>query len=216
MDENIKYKKYCPCVFLAECERKHEKGDIVTITTKYGKENEHIIHNLVKEVNGLYYYSITRADGFNSQTRLLNKAEKRKEWAEKSKIKSDEYYEKSNENRDFLSLGEPIKVGHHSEKKHRRIIDNSWNNMGKSVEFNEKAKEHNEKAESYERRAKDIDLSMPESLEYFKEKLEKAKEKHQYLKDNPEARSYGMEPAYATKDVKNLKDKVKIAEILWK
>lgn len=48
---------------------------------------------------------------------------------------------------EFLSLGEPIKVGHHSEKGHRALIERNWNRMEKSVEFAEKAKEAGQKAE---------------------------------------------------------------------
>jgi len=32
------YTKYCPNVFVAKCTRQHEKGEIITIETKYGKE----------------------------------------------------------------------------------------------------------------------------------------------------------------------------------
>ena len=59
------YSKYCPNVFVAKCEERHEKGETILVTTKYGKENEHIVHNLVMERGGFFYYSITRADGFN-------------------------------------------------------------------------------------------------------------------------------------------------------
>lgn len=31
------YSKYCPNVFLAKCTDRHEKGDTVLVTTKYGK-----------------------------------------------------------------------------------------------------------------------------------------------------------------------------------
>lgn len=41
------YKKYCPNVFVAQCTEKHEKGDIIIVETKYGKENECIVHNFV-------------------------------------------------------------------------------------------------------------------------------------------------------------------------
>lgn len=61
------YAKYCPNVFLAKCEEKHEKGDIIEVTTKYGKENECEVHNLVMEKGGFFYYSITRTDGWNMQ-----------------------------------------------------------------------------------------------------------------------------------------------------
>ena len=61
------YAKYCPNVYVAKCEERHEKGEIITVQTKYGKENECVVHNLVANINGFYYYSIARADGYNLQ-----------------------------------------------------------------------------------------------------------------------------------------------------
>lgn len=40
------YSKFCPNVFLAKCEEKYEKGKVIEVTTKYGKENECIVFNL--------------------------------------------------------------------------------------------------------------------------------------------------------------------------
>lgn len=39
------YSKYVPNVFLAKCSEKHEKGEVIEVTTKYGKENECIVFN---------------------------------------------------------------------------------------------------------------------------------------------------------------------------
>ena len=75
------------------------------------------------------------------------KAERYQNWANSAEKKSNEYFEASQEGRDFLSLAEPIKVGHHSEKRHRALIERNWNRMGKSVEFSEKAVNHEIKTE---------------------------------------------------------------------
>ena len=64
----------------------------------------------------------------NGRSKELNA---RHEWASSAAQKSNEYFNRSNKDRDFLSLGEPIKVGHHSEKQDRKMIEDSWNNMGK-------------------------------------------------------------------------------------
>lgn len=61
------YVKFCPNVFLAKCDEKHEKGEVIEVTTKYGNENESIVFNLIFEKDGFFYYSIVRADGFNVQ-----------------------------------------------------------------------------------------------------------------------------------------------------
>ena len=44
------YSKYCPNVWVAKCEDKHEKGEIIELETKYGKVNEHIVWNLLYEL----------------------------------------------------------------------------------------------------------------------------------------------------------------------
>lgn len=72
------YYKFCPNVFLAKCDAKHEKGEVINVTTKYGKENESIVFNLMFERDGFYYYSIVRADGFNAQEWAKQRAERRR------------------------------------------------------------------------------------------------------------------------------------------
>lgn len=209
------YAKYCPNVFLAKCTDKHERGELILVTTQYGKENESEVFNLILERDGFYYYSIIRADGFNAQERAKAKAERYSQWATSAENKSTEYYEASNEGRDFLSLGEPIKVGHHSEKRHRALIDRNWNRMGKSVEFTEKAEAHESKAEYWARRANDINLSMPESIEYYEHKLETAKAKHEGLKSGAIPRSHSFSLTYAKKDVNEAEKNLATAKKLW-
>ena len=213
------YKKYCPNVFVAQCEEKHEKGDLIIVTTKYGKENECIVHNFVgytgTKENPMYCYSITRADGFNNQERAKQKVEKLNNWADNATKKGNDWREKSNEGKDFLVLGEPIKVGHHSEKRHRALIERNWKRMDNAMEEFKKAEVYRERALYWERMATKIDLSMPESLEFFAIQLEEAKEYHQFLKDNPKERPHGMSLSYANKRVKDLKSKYETAVKLW-
>ena len=52
------YAKYCPNVWVAKCREKHEKGEIIPVTTQYGKEDDSIVFNLVAQKDGFYYYSI--------------------------------------------------------------------------------------------------------------------------------------------------------------
>lgn len=120
------YYKFCPNVFLAKCDAKHEKGETILVTTKYGKENESIVFNLIFERDGFFYYSIVRADGFNVQEWAKRRAERRLDWAATAERKSEEYFKASNKDSDFLSLGEPIKIGHHSERRHRKAIEDAW------------------------------------------------------------------------------------------
>lgn len=209
------YYKFAPNVYLAKCEEKHEKGEIIPVTTKHGKENDSIVFNLIAEKNGFYYYSIVRADGFNVQEWAKRRAERRLNWAENAATKSDRYYEKSQKDKDFLSLGEPIKVGHHSEKRHRKAIDDAWKNLGKSVEFNDKVKEHEQVAEYWNERAKVINLSMPESIDYFAQKLEEAKEYHEGVKSGKYPREHSFTLTYAKKAVNDMQKKYDMAKRLW-
>lgn len=209
------YVKYVPNVFLAKCDQTCQKGDVIILTTKYGKENECVVHNLVFQKDNFYYYSITRADGFNAQERAKNKADKYSDWANSSDAKSHAYYEKSNQHSDFLSLGEPIKVGHHSEKRHRRIIEQANDNMRKSVELLDKSDQHKGKAEYWASRANDINLSMPESVEFFEYELEKAKEHHEGLLSGKYKREHSFSLTYAKKNVNEISKKLDIAKKLW-
>lgn len=209
------YAKYCPNVYVAKCPEPHEKGEVILVTTQYGKENDSIVFNLVGQKDGFYYYSIVRADGYNVQERAKAKAERYSQWAASAEKKSTQYYEASNEGREFLSLGEPIKIGHHSEKRHRALIDRNWERMGKSVAMSEKAEQHENKAEYWERKAKDINLSMPESVEYYEYKVETAKEYHQGVKSGKYPRSHSFTLTYAKKALNEAENNLKTAKKLW-
>ena len=209
------YYKFAPNVFLAQCTEKHEKGEIIPVTTKYGKENDSEVFNLMGAKNGFFYYSIIRADGFNIQERAKAKAERLQGWAASAENKSNAYWEASHEGRDFLSMGEPIKVGHHSEKRHRALIDRNWNRMGKSIEMSDKAVEHLSRAEYWESKANEVNLSMPESLEFYEFKLEQAIEKHEGLKSGKYERSHSYSLTYAKKDRNEAEKNLELAKKLW-
>lgn len=210
------FHKFYPNVFVAKCTEQHEKGEIITLETKYGKQIENEVHNyLGKTKDGFYLYSITRVDGFNSQERAQAKSDKLEGYADNAEKRANAYYQKSQKHSDFLALGEPIKIGHHSERRHRKLIEDNWRNMGKSISESEKAKEYERRAAYWAERASKIDLSMPDSLEYFEEELRKAKELHQLLKDFPEKRAHSMSLQYANKAVKDMKERVEMAIRLW-
>ncbi len=209
------YFKYAPNVFLAKCDEQHEKGEIINVTTRHGKDNESVVYNLIFERDGFYYYSIVRADGFDARERALRKAEKYSDYAHSAREKSNEYYKKSQRHADFLSLGEPIKVGHHSEAGHRRIIREANYNMDKSVEFEHKAESHKEKAAYWDAKADTINLSMPESIEFYARKLEQAAEYHQGLKSGKYPKQHSYSVTYAKKAVNEAAKNYELAKKLW-
>jgi hypothetical protein len=206
------FKKYCPNVWVAECDEEYEKGEIIQLETKYGKDVDCEVYNLIATKNDKYYYSIIRCE---EKTYAERKAEKYNNASSNSTKRSNEYFNAAQEGREFLILGEPIKVGHHSEKRHRALIERNNNRMEKMLEYSNKAAEQQRKAEYWESKAEEITLAMPESIDYFKYKLEKMIEYHKGLKDGTISREHAYSLTYATKDVKDLKEKVEIAEKLW-
>ena len=209
------YQKYCPNVYLAKCEEQYEKGEIIEVETKYGKPNESIVFNLIAEKDGYFYYSIVRADGFNVQEWAKRKADRLNGAASNAEKKSGQYWNASQEGKDFLVLAEPIKVGHHSEKRHRALIDRNWNRMEKCVQFSDKAETYAQRAEYWEAKASAINLSMPESIEYYEFKLEQATAKHEELKSDASKRDHSYSLTYAKKEVNEAKKNLEIANKLW-
>jgi len=209
------YSKYCPNVWVAKCSEKHDKGETIILTTKYGKKNECLVWNFLYEKDGFYFYSITRADGFNSQERARAKAERYEGFADNARKRSDEAFDKSQKAVEGIPFGQPILVGHHSEGMHRAAIKRSDNAMRKSVEESDKAEHYDNKAAYWERMADKIDLSMPESIEFFEHKLEQAKEYHEGLKSGKYPKQHSYSVTYANNAVREAEKNLATAKKLW-
>lgn len=209
------YAKYCQNVFVAKCEEPQEKGTEITMTTKYGSEHEVIVFNHLLTKDGFHYYSVVRSDGFNAQEHAKRKAEKLNNAAANAEKKSHSYWQASQEGKDFLVLAEPIKIGHHSEKRHRALIERNWNRMGKSVEYSNKAESYSDRVSYWENKANTINLSMPESIEYYEFKLEKAKLEHEAIKSGKQQRQHSFDLPYAKKAVNEAQKNLDLAIKLW-
>lgn len=206
------YYKFAPTAWIAKCEEEYEKGDIIDVTNKYGQPKSYIVYNLIANKNNCFYYSIIREDGFNY---AQNKAERYQQATNNAYNKSSSYFDKANEGREFLALGEPIKVGHHSEHRHRSLLERNDNRMRKGFEELDKKARYEEKLSYWNSKINDIDLSMPESLDYFEVKLTEAQEHHAKLKSGEIARRHSYDLSYSRKKVKELEDKLKIAIKMW-
>ena len=68
--------------------------------------------------------------------------------ADKADRDSDAAYKSSHDATAGIPFGQPILVGHHSEARHRRALDKSWNQMGKCVALSDHAKDLRSKADS--------------------------------------------------------------------
>ena len=209
------YTKFCPNVFVAKCETEHAKGDIIHMSTKYGDGHEAIVFNLVGKTATHFFYSVVRADGFNVQEWAKRRAARLESAAGTAKRESGKFFEAANEGRDFLVLGEPIKVGHHSEKRHRALIERNHARISKAIQFDDKSIGYAERAAYWEGKANTINLSMPESLEYFEFKLEHAEKAHAALKSGVVKPAHSYSLTYAKKEVNELKKKLETARLLW-
>lgn len=209
------YSKFIPNVFLAKCEEQHEKDETIILTTKYGQEHECIVFNLVYQKDGFYFYSIVRADGYNCQERARRKAEALNGYSSNAKRNSDKAWEASNEGKDFLALAEPIKIGHHSEKRHRALIERNHRRMDKAMEHLKQAEQYENRAKYWESKADTINLSLPESLEYYEYQLERAKEIHEGMKNGTIERGHSYSLTYAKKRVNEMESNLKYAKLLW-
>lgn len=82
--------------------------------------------------------------------RLERKLDLRTEWAEKADARADARFATAHRIVDSIPLGQPILVGHHSEKRHRREIDRMGSNMSKGVEESKLAEHHRSAARGLE------------------------------------------------------------------
>ena len=86
----------------------------------------------------------------NFEERRQNRKERYEELADKNRQQSEERYDAARGIGSRIPMGQPILVGHHSERGHRAELKRIDNNMRKSVE-------HNAKAHYYEDKAQTID-----------------------------------------------------------
>lgn len=99
------------------------------------------------------------------------RAERYQARADRLEKASNEAYEASNEWHEFLVLAEPIKIGHHSEKRHRALIERNWKRMDKCIQLSKEAEELLRKAEYWSNRK----FETTETKEQKKEQQKKLK-----------------------------------------
>jgi len=101
--------------------------------------------------------------------------------ASKNEELSNQLYLKSTEMASVIPMGQPILVGHHSEKRDRNYRDKIHNTMGKSVAAGEKAVYYAEKAQTIQ--SNDAIFSDdPDALQKLEEKLKGLKDNQDFMK----------------------------------
>lgn len=115
------------------------------------------------------------------EERRKRRIDRYNELSKKAKEKSEEYSH-SNSNRILeMTPGQPILIGHYSEKKHRRLIEKAHNDMRKSIEMNDKSKYYFDRAKFVEN-DKVIYNDDPQAIQKLKEKLERLENERNSIK----------------------------------
>jgi Domain of unknown function (DUF3560) len=121
----------------------------------------------------------------NRRDRFESRKERRLDNAHRQGLKnrklSKSFYERSITMARCIPMGQPILVGHHSEKRDRRFRRRMWDVMGKSVAANDKAKYYEEKAEAIESN-QSISSDDPDAIEKLKAKIAAAVDRQDFMK----------------------------------
>jgi len=127
------------------------------------------------------------------EERKQAKIEYARNMVEKCRSASVSASEQSHNMVKHIPMGQPILVGHHSEKAHRNLLDRSWNKLGQSVKLEEKAEYYENKANNMENNTM-ISSDDPEAVTKLKDKLVKLENQRTQIKEyNKKARKEGKD-----------------------
>jgi hypothetical protein len=131
------------------------------------------VSNVVDEVKELRRAAIEE----KQEARL----ERYEDLAEKNARASTAAYERSTQMASVIPFGQPILVGHHSEKRDRNYRDKIWNTMGQSVKLQEKSDYYKEKAEAMTSNTA-ISSDDPDAIEKLQAKLDGLMQNQEQMK----------------------------------
>ena len=123
----------------------------------------------IAEAIGIYGESSLEDQVAHRDTRSLERSERLDERAANHQNASDAAYQRSNAAVEGIPLGQPILVGHHSERHHRRALEQSNSAMRTSVDESAYAQHLAGKAESSRHQ-----VEKRQSIEYMGNRLKEA------------------------------------------
>ena len=110
------------------------------------------------------------------------RVERLREKADKIRAESVEAFSNARKMQDSIPLGQPILIGHHSEKRSRQDRDKIDASIKKSVEKQEQAEYYEEKLAAAKKNTA-ISSDNPEAIELLEDKISKLKARQQRYKD---------------------------------
>jgi hypothetical protein len=104
--------------------------------------------------------------------RLEARAERRRQWADGREAKSGAAFERARAIADGIPMGQPILVGHHSERRHRRDVGRIESGMAAGLEHGRAAEEHASRADGIEAQlSRSIYSDDADAVERLEEKI---------------------------------------------
>ena len=110
------------------------------------------------------------------------RVERLREKADKMRSESVDAFRDARKIQDSIPMGQPILIGHYSEKRSRRDRDRIDANIKKSIEKQEQAEYYDDKLAAAENN-KVISSDNPQAIELLEEKISKLKARQQRYKD---------------------------------
>jgi hypothetical protein len=121
----------------------------------------------------------------NRRDRFESRKERRLDNAHRQGLKnrklSKSFYDRSTSMARCIPMGQPILIGHHSEKRDRRFRRRLWDVMGQSVAASDKAEYYEQKAAAIESN-QSIFSDDPDAIEKLKEKIAAAVDRQDFMK----------------------------------
>ncbi len=117
----------------------------------------------------------------NFEERKENRKEYAEKQAAKNKEKSEALYNQASKMASAIPFGQPILVGHHSEKRDRNYRNKIHNTFGKAFEAQDKANYYESKADSIKSNTA-IFSDDPQALEKLKAKLSSLQANQEFMK----------------------------------
>lgn len=115
------------------------------------------------------------------QERKQNRITRALELASKKERERDQLYDQAQKMSSVIPMGQPILVGHHSERRDRRYRARIHNTFGKAFKASEKAEYYREKAQIIENNDA-ISSDDPEAISRLEEKLASLSAQHAFMK----------------------------------
>jgi hypothetical protein len=126
------------------------------------------------------------------------RAERRRLWAEGRNEKAEQARKESYEATAGIPFGQPILVGHYSEKRHRAAVDRGHRKAGKAVEHSQMAAHHTQAAATIEGQLeRSIYDDDPDAVDQLRARIEEREAKRERIKQynrNRRKGSKSLEP----------------------